>query len=153
VHPNGRKQSSVSGPECINKFDSRKLSHDFYVGSLGDTRDSSSFDIIEYFIRKRSFASYPCGKGVSMEEVNSAIQDMPSINSNKKRKAEGRNTNHGKKINEICAAWNQAAQLITLTYGPNPSFCSSKCSDHPLSYPCAKIVAKFPEGQSVHNLG
>lgn len=28
-----------------------------------------------------------------------------------------------------------------------------KCSDHPLSYPCAKIVATFPEGQSVHNLG
>lgn len=78
---------------------------------------------------------------------------LPSINSNKKRKAEGRNTNHGKKRNEICAAWNQAAQLITFTYGPNPSFCSSKCSDHPLSYPCAKIVATFPEGQSVHNLG
>jgi hypothetical protein len=76
VQPNGRKQSSVLGPACINKFDSRKLSHDFYVGSLGDTRDSSSFDIIESFIRKRSFASYPCGKGVSMEEVNGAIQDI-----------------------------------------------------------------------------
>jgi len=32
--------------------------------------------IIESFIRKRSFASYPCGKGVSMEEVNGAIQDI-----------------------------------------------------------------------------
>ena len=75
MQPNGRKQSSV-GPACINKFDSRKLFHDFYVGSLGDTGDSSSFDIIESFIRKRSFASYPCGKGVSMEEVNSAIRDI-----------------------------------------------------------------------------
>jgi hypothetical protein len=54
---------------------------------------------------------------------------------------------------EICAAWNQAAQLITFTCGLNPTFCSSNVRIIPLSYPCAKIVATFPEGQSVHNLG
>lgn len=54
---------------------------------------------------------------------------------------------------EICAAWNQAAQLITFTCGLNPSFSSSNVRIIPLSYPCAKIVAMFPEGQSVHNLG
>ena len=54
---------------------------------------------------------------------------------------------------EICAAWNQAAQLITFTCGLHPSFSSSNVRIIPLSYPCAKIVATFPEGQSVHNLG
>lgn len=54
---------------------------------------------------------------------------------------------------EICAAWNQAAQLITFTCGLHPSFSSSNIRIIPLSYPCAKIVATFPEGQSVHNLG
>lgn len=54
---------------------------------------------------------------------------------------------------EICAAWNQAAQLITFTCGLNPSFHFSNVRIIPLSYPCAKIVATFPEGQSVHDLG
>ncbi len=54
---------------------------------------------------------------------------------------------------EICSAWNQAAQLITFTCGLYPSFNSANVRIIPLSYPCAKIVATFPEGQSVHNLG
>ena len=54
---------------------------------------------------------------------------------------------------EICAAWNQAAQLITFTCGLHPSFSSANVRIIPLSYPCAKIVATFPEGRSVHNLG
>jgi hypothetical protein len=153
VQPNGRKQSSVLGPACINKFDSRKLSHDFYVGSLGDTKDSSSFDIIESFIMKRSFASDPCGKGVSMEEVNGAIQDIAKYSIQTRREKLNVATPIMKKIKEICAAWNQAAQLITFTCGLIPSFCPSNVQIIPLSYPCAKIVATFPEGQSVHNLG
>lgn len=34
---------------------------------------------------------------------------------------------------EICAAWNQAAHLITFTCGLNPSFCSSNIRIIPLS--------------------
>jgi hypothetical protein len=98
VQPNGCKESSESVPglACINKFDTRKLSHDFYDGSLCDTRESSSFDTIDSLIRKESCAPDPCGIGGLMEEINDAIQNIANVfDSNENRTAEGRNSNHG----------------------------------------------------------
>jgi len=107
VQPNGCKQSCVSGLACINKFDKRTLSFDFYDGSLGDTRESvtngsASFDTIDSVIRKETCPSDPCGIGSITEAINDAIQDIAKvINSNEKRKSggikrESRYHNHGK---------------------------------------------------------
>jgi hypothetical protein len=78
---------------------------------------------------------------------------LPSINSNKKRKAEGRNTNHGKKNKRDLCSVESSSATHHIHLRAEPFLLLFKCSDHPLSYPCAKIVATFPEGQSVHNLG
>ena len=77
---------------------------------------------------------------------------LPSINSNKKRKAEGRNTNHEKNKGDLCSVESSSA-TYHIHLRAEPFLLLFKCSDHPLSYSCVKIVATFPEGQSVHNLG
>jgi len=84
------------------------------------------------------------GEGVRTQTVGR----YPTINNLRLAYRVNQKAGLGRK--EICAAWNQAAQLITFTSGLNPSFSSSNVRIIPLSYPCAKIVF---EGQSVHNLG
>ena len=54
---------------------------------------------------------------------------------------------------EVIAAWVQAAQLVAFTCGLHNGFVSPHLRIIPLSHPCAKIVATFADGQSVHNLG
>lgn len=91
------------------------------------------------------------GGGGTTTATQQKVGRYPTINNLRLAYRVNQKAGLGRK--EICAAWNQAAQLITFTCGLNPSFSFSNVRIIPLSYPCAKIVATFPEGQSVHNLG
>lgn len=83
--------------------------------------------------------------------INQQAGRYPTINNLRLAYRVNKKAGVGRK--EICAAWNQAAQLITFTCGLSPSFNYPNVRMIPLSYPCAKILATFPDGQSVHNLG
>ena len=78
-----------------------------------------------------------------MEEVNGAIQDIAKYSIQTRREKLNVATPIMKKIKEICAAWNQAAQLITFTCGPNPSFCSSNVWIIRYRTPVRKLLQHF----------
>ena len=76
------KEPSVTGLACIQKLDTRKLSYDFYQGSLNDDDESlseSSFDSIDSLIRKQPFPCDPCGIGGIMDDISDAIHDIANV--------------------------------------------------------------------------
>eukprot|EP00986_Skeletonema_menzelii_P013668 scaffold8146_cov157-Skeletonema_menzelii.AAC.11 len=109
--------------------------------------DAHTFGEESHLVTKQCWDVMDWGEGMRSQMIGR----YPTINNLRLAYRVNQKAGVGRK--EICAAWNQAAQLITFTCGLHPSFSSANVRIIPLSYPCAKIVATFPEGQSVHNLG
>jgi hypothetical protein len=88
-----------------------------------------------------------------MEEVNGAIQDIAKYSIQTRReKLKVATPIMEKNKRDLCSVESSSA-IHHIHLRAEPFLLLFKCSDHPLSYPCVKIVATFPEGQSVHNLG